>query len=115
MPKELAILSAVDDIQDPDLAYRIYYKILGGLRRIYILHNPLIDIPQAARSEINKEIRIYLKEGRKHADSRMAKTKRMEKAVKLIVEWTNECKVDDIAELYRRFCEANDAVPRGKK
>ena len=72
------------------------------------MKNPLITVPEEIRKAINSEIRSFLKEGKSVADSRMAKTRRMSDAIRIFVDWTTECKTDDIADLFQRFCEANE-------
>lgn len=115
LPKELQLPPPIGEIQNPGLAYKLYYRTLGRLRRYYFVKNPEIEVPEKARKELNKEIRVFLKEGKSQADSRMATTKRMSDAVKIFVDWSDDCLASDIANLYGRFCEANDVFEKRKK
>ena len=114
LPKELMELAPVEEFQNPELAYKLYYRTLGKLRREYLLHNPEIEVPEQARRELNKEIRVFLKEAKPHADSRMARTKRMADAVQIFIDWSDECKAGDVANLYGRFCTENDNLTKKK-
>lgn len=115
IPKEINDLPSIDDIQNPDLAHLLYWRKLSVLRQRFILRNPEISVPKRAKDNIYKEIRYFLKEGKPIGDSRMAKTRRMADAIKIILDWRNECKLSDVADLYQRFCQANDAFGKKKK
>lgn len=106
---EPIFIDMVDDIQNPDKSYKVYYAIEGILRT----HLPSEDIYKELRRFIREEKIIFLTGGKKKnkygirgADSRQAYiSSHLEVALKNLLEWIREGA--NTFDLFLRFRKLN--------
>lgn len=91
----------LNDIQDPDLSYTLYHKILGNFKRKYI--------PKGITGKpIRDQINLLLKEGNiKPRDGKQARHKIMEEAINIFTDWLNKYKGQNLFGLYIKYRDLN--------
>lgn len=106
---EPIFIDVIDDIQNPDKAYKVYYAIEGILRT----HLPTEDKYKELRRFVREEKIIFLTGGKKKndfgkrgADSRQAYiSTHLEVALKTLLEWIQES--GNTFDLFLKFRQLN--------
>lgn len=108
LKKEIADM-VIEDIDDPEMKYQLYYKVVNRLLKKYL---PKGEENKEARDFIYEEKNTFLTRGHRKddsgirgADGRMAYAKDINELINVITEWIS-CK-GTAFELYTRLRDLN--------